>query len=76
VLGDQVQVIDRFHIVKHAVEALDSVLRSVQKQRDSEEAKGPKKLRKRWLTSANELDIAELITRAGTGVVVFPSYAK
>ena len=58
------QVIDRFHVVKQAVEALDSVLRSVQKQLDAEEAKELKKLRKRWLKSANQLDVDELIARA------------
>ncbi len=64
VFGDQVHVIDRFHVVKHAVEALDGVLRSVQKQLDSDEAKELKKLRKRWLKSANQLDVDELIARA------------
>jgi transposase len=64
VFGDQVQVIDRFHIVKQAVDALDRVLCSVQQQLDGEEAKALKKLRKRWLTSANQLDIDELIDRA------------
>jgi transposase len=64
VFGDQVQVIDRFHIIKQAVDALDSVLRSVQKQLDAEESKALKKLRKRWLKSANQLDIDELIARA------------
>ena len=64
VFGDQVQVIDRFHVVKQAVEALDSVLRSVQKQLDREEAKELKKLRRRWLKSANQLDVDELIARA------------
>ena len=64
VFGDQVQVIDRFHIIKQAVDALDSVLRSVQKQLDAEESKALKKLRKRWLQSANQLDIDELIARA------------
>ena len=39
VFGDQVQVIDRFHVVQQAVDALDEVLRSVQKQLDPEEAK-------------------------------------
>src|SRR6188508_280312 len=62
--GDQVQVIDRFHVVKQAVDALDSVLRSVQKQLDPEEAKELKKLRKRWLKSANQLNVDELIARA------------
>ena len=39
VFGDQVHVIDRFHVVQQAVSALDEVLRSVQKQLDPEEAK-------------------------------------
>ena len=64
IFGDQVHVIDRFHVVKQAVEALDGVLRSVQKQLDSDEAKELKKLRKRWLKSANQLDVDELIARA------------
>jgi transposase len=33
VFGDQVEVIDRFHVVQQAVGALDGVLRSVKKQR-------------------------------------------
>jgi transposase len=61
--GEQVQVIDRFHVVHLAVEALDGVLRSVSKQLDAEEAKALKKLRKRWLKSANQLDVDELIAR-------------
>ena len=64
VFGDQVQVIDRFHVVKQAVEALDSVLRSVQKQLNPEETKELKKLRRRWLKSANQLNVDELIARA------------
>ncbi len=64
VFGDQVQVIDRFHVVKQAVEALGRVLRSVQNQLDREEAKELKKLRRRWLKSANQLNIDELIARA------------
>jgi transposase len=64
VFGNQVQVIDRFHIIKQAVDALDSVLRSVQKQLDSEETKELKKLRRRWLASPNQLNIDELIERA------------
>jgi transposase len=64
VFGDQVQVIDRFHIVKHAVDALDSVLRSVQTQLEPDEAKELKKLRRRWLKSANQLNVDELIARA------------
>ena len=61
--GEQVQVIDRFHVVQLAVEALDGVLRSVQKQLDPEAAKDLKKLRKRWLKSANQLNVDELIAR-------------
>jgi transposase len=64
VFGNQVQVIDRFHIVKQAVDALDRVLRAVQKQLDSEEAKELKKLRRRWLASPNQLDVGALIERA------------
>ena len=63
VFGDQVHVIDRFHVVQQAVDALDAVLRSVQKQLDKDEAKALKKLRKRWLKSADQLDVDELIAR-------------
>jgi transposase len=41
VFGDRVHVIDRFHVVKQAVDALDEVLRSVQKQLDNDDAKAP-----------------------------------
>ena len=61
--GEQVQVIDRFPVVHLAVDALDGVLRSVHKQLDAEEAKALKKLRKRWLKSANQLEVDELIAR-------------
>jgi len=61
VCGDQVHVIDRFPVVQQAVSALDEVVRSVQKQRDHEEAKDLKKLRKRWLTSADQRQVDELI---------------
>lgn len=61
--GESVQVIDRFHVVKLAVDALDEVLRSVQKHLDPQEAKTLKKLRRRWLKSANQLDVDELIAR-------------
>ena len=62
--GESVQVIDRFHVVKLAVDALDEVLRSVQKQLDPEEAKALKKLCRRWLKSPNQLNVDELIARA------------
>jgi transposase len=61
--GESVQVIDRFHVVQLAVNALDEVLRSVQKQLGAEEAKALKKLRRRWLKSANQLNVDELIAR-------------
>jgi transposase len=64
VFGEQVQVIDRFHVVQQAVDALDRVLRSVQKQLDPDEAKTLKKLRRRWLKSADQLNVDELIARA------------
>jgi transposase len=63
VFGEHVQVIDRFHVIQQAVSALDEVLRSVYKQLDAEEAKALKKLRKRWLKAANQLDVDELIGR-------------
>ena len=62
--GESVQVIDRFHVVKLAVEALDEGLGSVQKQLDPEEAKALKKLRRRWLKSPNQLHVDELIARS------------
>ena len=63
VFGDKVHVIDRFHVVQQAVSALDEVLHSVQKQLEPEEAKALKKLRKRWLKSADQLHVDELIAR-------------
>jgi hypothetical protein len=39
VFGDQVAVIDRFHVVQQAVGALDGVLRSIKTQLEPEEAK-------------------------------------
>jgi transposase len=63
VFGDKVHVIDRFHVVQQAVDALDEVLRAVQKQRDPEEAKALKKLRKRWLKSADQRNMDELLAR-------------
>jgi transposase len=61
--GESVQVLDRFHVVRLAVDALDEVLRSVQTQLDPEEAKALKKRRRRWLKSANQLNVDELIAR-------------
>jgi transposase len=61
--GESVQVIDRFHVVQLAVDALDEVLRSVYKQLEPEEAKALKKLRRCWLKSANQLNVDELIAR-------------
>ena len=63
VFGAHVQVIDRFHVVQQAVDALDGVLRSVHKQRDPDAAKALKKLRRRWLKSANQLEVDEWIAR-------------
>jgi len=63
VFGDQVQVIDRFHVVQQAVEALEAVLRVVKNQLDLDEAQALKKLRKRWLKSADQLNVDEIIAR-------------
>ena len=65
VFGDQVEVIDRFHVVQQAVGALESVVQSVQKHRNSHEAKERKKLRKRWLKLPNQLEVDALLARAG-----------
>ena len=64
VFGDQVEVIDRFHVVQRAVGALDGVLRSIKTQLEPEEAKELKKLRKRWLKLPNQLEVEELMARA------------
>jgi transposase len=64
VFGDQVAVIDRFHVVQQAVGALDRVLRSIKTQLAPEEAKELKKLRKRWLKLPHQLEVDELIARA------------
>jgi transposase len=64
VVGDQVEVIDRFHVVPQAIGALDAVLRSVQNQLNPDEAKALKKLRKRWLKLPNQLEVDALIARA------------
>jgi len=64
VFGDQVEVIDRCHVVQQAVGALDGVLRSIKTQLKPEEAKELKKLRKRWLKLPNQLEVDELLARA------------
>jgi len=63
VFGDHGHVIDRCHVVQQAVRALDEVGRSVHKQRDPEEAKALKKLRKRWLKSSDQLNVDAWMAR-------------
>jgi transposase len=63
VCGEQGHVIARFHIIKQAVDALDEVLRSVQRPRDREAVKALKKLRQRWLKSADQLNVDACIAR-------------
>jgi transposase len=58
-----VHVIDRFHVVQQAVATLDEVWRAVQKPRDQDEATARKKLRKRWLKSADQLHVDARIAR-------------
>ena len=72
VFGDQVAVIDRFHVVQQAVGALDGVLRSIKTQLEPEEAKELKSFGKRWLKLPNQLEVDELIARAPTGARRFP----
>jgi transposase len=62
-LGDQAQVMDRFHGIPQAVDALDEVVRSRQKPLDHDEANALKKLRKRWLKSAAPRNVDALIAR-------------
>ena len=64
VCGAQVEVSDRFHVVPQAVGALDGVVRSVQKQRNRDEATELTKLRTRWLKWPTQLEGDELIARA------------
>jgi hypothetical protein len=47
-------------VVQQAVGTLDEVLRSVQKRLDADEAKALKKLRKRWLQAANQLNVVSV----------------
>ena len=61
--GEEVQVIDRFHVVKYALDALDEVIRAVQHQLDADEAKVFKKLRKRWLQWKDQLDVEQWLER-------------
>src|SRR2546423_5787684 len=63
VFGAQGQVIDRFHVVQQAVDALDAVVSAVKKPRDTDEAKERKQLRKRWLKSSEQLNVDEIIAR-------------
>ena len=63
VCGDQVQVIERLHVVQQAVGALDAVLSAVTQHLDQAEAKALKKLRKRWLKSSDQRKVDEIIAR-------------
>jgi transposase len=63
VFGDRVLVIDRFHVSKLAVEALEDVRRTIQKQRSPEEAKQLKKRRRLWLKPARDLTIEQWLAR-------------
>ena len=63
IFGDAVQVIDRFCVVKYSVDALDEILRSIQKKLAEEETKVFKKLRKCWLKSKDQLDVEEWLAR-------------
>jgi hypothetical protein len=67
VFGDRVHVIDRFHVIQQAVNALDEVLRSVPKQLTQEEAKALKKLRKRYLV-VDILGLLVTVLRTSAGL--------
>lgn len=58
VFGEKILIIDRFHVVKLAVDALEEGARALRKGLDKEEeAKRLKKLRKLWLTPWQELEL-------------------
>ena len=59
----KLQVIDRFHVVKQAVEALDGVLRSI-KNSLSRGSQRAQKASQTLAEVANQLDVDELIARA------------
>ena len=63
VFGARVHVMDRCQGVKQAVAALEEVLRSGPQQLDHAEANALKKLRQRWLKSADQRNVDELIAR-------------
>jgi transposase len=63
VFGDAVLVIDRFHVVKLAVDALENGARALRKELSKEEAKRMKKLRKLWLRPWQQLDFSVVLER-------------
>ena len=64
VFGDQVAVMDRFHVVQQAVGARDGVLRSIKTPREPEEAKELNTLRQRWRKLPQQLAVDEWRARA------------
>jgi len=63
VFGERVLVIDRFHVIKLAVEALEEVRRAIQKQLSQDEVKQLKKMRRLWLKPAQDLTIEQWVAR-------------
>jgi transposase len=63
VFGEEMLIVDRFHVVKLAVDALEEGARALRKELDKEEAKRMKKLRKLWLKPWQQLDFSLLMDR-------------
>lgn len=63
VFGDGMLIIDRFHVVKLAIDALEEGARALRKELTKEEAKRMKKLRKMWLKPWRQLDFSLLMER-------------
>jgi transposase len=75
VFGERVLVIDRFHVITLAVEALEEVRRMMQKQLSPEEATQRKKMRRLWLKPARDLTIEQWLARL-TWLERFPPFKE
>jgi len=75
VFGEHVLVIDRFHVINLAVEALEEVRRVMQKQLSPEEAKQLKKMRRLWLKPARDLTLEQWLARL-TWLERFPQFKE
>jgi transposase len=75
VFGEGVLVIDRFPVLKLAVEALEEVRRAIQKALSPEEATQLQKLRWLWLQPAKERTLDQWLARL-SGLERFPPFKE